>query len=57
MIKTMVILDEELNGKQMFQFTVDREFHVGDIIEHEKLHGKHEVKFVDIATVQVLAIN
>ena len=53
MIRTMVILNENMESSQMFQFTSDENFTKGDIIEHERLNGKHIVRFVDPATVQV----
>lgn len=48
----MFVLRED--SSPLFNFTIDQcVFKVGDIIEHERLHGKHKVLFTDAATVTV----
>ena len=48
----MFVLRED--SSPFFNFTIDQSvFKVGDIIEHESLHGKHKVLFTDAATVTV----
>lgn len=55
--RTMVILNEEMEGTQMFQFTSDKAFKVGEVFEHERLEGEHIVEFTDPVTVQVRPVN
>lgn len=56
MTRTMVILNDKMEGVQMFQFEDKSLFKVGDVIEHDRLVGNHIVKFTDAATVQVLPL-
>lgn len=48
----MFVLRED--NSPFFNFNIDHcVFKVGDIVEHESLHGKHKVIFTDSATVTV----
>jgi len=57
MIKTVVVLNENLEGKNMFQMKTNEQLKAGDIFTHEKLEGTHIIKFLDHATIQVLPFN
>lgn len=57
MIKTVVILDKNLEGREMFQIKTNEKFNVGDIFTHERLVGNHIIKFLDPVAIQVIPFN
>jgi hypothetical protein len=51
----MAIINEE--GNMVGSFHTDKKaFKIGEIIEHERLEGKHKVMFCDPATVSVIPV-